>query len=177
MQTIKRVVSSETINDAKLLELDTFSDDRGEIWTLHDPSFLDGKRFVADKVTISKLGVLRGFHGDPVTAKLIACLGGALQLSILDLRKDSQTYGHSDIFFLSDDKPAVVYVPAGVVNAHLSLSERCIFYYKWSEDYAGPDNQVTIAWNDPAIGVKWNVPEPILSERDHNGVPFMGVFL
>jgi len=133
--------------------------------------------FVADKITISRFGVLRGFHGDPHTAKLITCLSGQFQLAIVDTRKDSRTYGNVETYLISDNEPMVVIVPAGCVNAHLCLSDKCVFYYKWSEHYKGPEEQVTIAWDDPTLNIDWAITNPILSERDKNGVFFSGICL
>ena len=169
MQTIKKRILSKKVKDLYVLELDTFQDFRGEIWTISSKEH-SNLNYVADKVTISRFGVLRGFHGDPHTAKLITCLSGQFQLAVVDLRKDSETYGASETFLLSDNKPSVVFVPAGCVNAHLCLSDKCVFYYKWSEDYNGPESQVTVQWDDPDLGIDWVISSPILSERDQNGV-------
>ena len=176
MKIIKEIKKSERIKDLTSIRLDTFQDYRGEIWTVYSEEYTDLK-FVADKITISRFGVLRGLHGDPHTAKLIACLSGQFQLAILDLRKDSETYGNVETFLISDYDPTVVIVPAGCVNAHLCLSDKCVFYYKWSEHYKGPDEQVTVAWDDPELNIDWVIDNPILSERDKNGVPHKGVFL
>ena len=176
MKIIKEITKSEKIKDLLSIKLDTFQDYRGEIWTVYSEEYTDLK-FVADKITISRFGVLRGLHGDPHTAKLIACLSGQIQLAILDLRKDSETYGNVETFLISDYDPTVVIVPAGCVNAHLCLSDKCVFYYKWAEHYKGPDEQVTIAWDDPELNIDWVIDNPILSERDKNGVPHKGVFL
>ena len=176
MKIVKEITKSEKIKDLLSIKLDTFQDYRGEIWTVYSEEYTDLK-FVADKITISRFGVLRGLHGDPHTAKLIACLSGQIQLAILDLRKDSETYGNVETFLISDYDPTVVIVPAGCVNAHLCLSDKCVFYYKWSEHYKGPDEQVTIAWDDPELDIDWVIDNPILSERDKNGVPHKGVFL
>jgi len=176
VKIIKEIKSSEKIKDLLSIKLDTFQDYRGEIWTVYSEEYTDLK-FVADKITISRFGVLRGLHGDPHTAKLIACLSGQIQLAILDLRKDSETYGNVETFLISDYDPTVVIVPAGCVNAHLCLSDKCVFYYKWSEQYKGPDEQVTIAWDDPELDIDWVIDNPILSERDKNGVSHKGVFL
>ena len=176
MKIIKEITKSEKIKDLLSIKLDTFQDYRGEIWTVYSEEYTDLK-FVADKITISRFGVLRGLHGDPHTAKLIACLSGQIQLAVLDLRKDSETYGNVETFLISDYDPTVVIVPAGCVNAHLCLSDKCVFYYKWSEQYKGPDEQVTIAWDDPELNIDWVIDNPILSERDKNGVPHKGVFL
>ena len=176
MKIIKEITKSEKIKDLLSIKLDTFQDYRGEIWTVYSEEYTDLK-FVADKITISRFGVLRGLHGDPHTAKLIACLSGQIQLAVLDLRKDSETYGNVETFLISDYDPTVVIVPAGCVNAHLCLSDKCVFYYKWSEHYKGPDEQVTIAWDDPELDIDWVIDNPILSERDKNGISYKGVFL
>jgi dTDP-4-dehydrorhamnose 3,5-epimerase len=176
MQLIKERIKSENINGLVHMKLDIFEDYRGEIWTVYSEDYCDYK-FVADKITISNKGVLRGFHGDPYTAKLITCLSGKFQLAVVDLREGSQTYGNVDNFIISDNEPSIVIVPEGCVNAHLCLSEKCVFYYKWSEQYRGSENQATIAWDDPKIGVNWAIKNPILSERDKNGTSFDGVVL
>jgi len=174
MNIIKDIVKSEKIDGVSKINLDTFQDFRGEIWTLYSKEYCEYE-FVADKITISRFGVLRGFHGDPHTAKLISCLSGQFQLVVVDTRKDSPTYGNVEEYLISDNEPCVVIVPAGCVNAHLCLSDKCVFYYKWSKEYNGPDSQVTISWDDPDIGVKWMIENPILSERDINGKPLKGI--
>jgi len=176
MRVVEEKVESENIDGLVYIKLDTFEDSRGEIWTIHSKEHTD-LTFVADKVTISKYGVLRGFHGDPYTAKLISCLAGKFQLSIIDLRNNSKTYGNTETYIMSDEEPSVVIVPAGCVNAHLCLSDKCVFYYKWSEEYRGPEEQVTVAWNDPDLGITWPIDNPVLSERDRNGVNFKGIVL
>ena len=179
MNVIKRYDHSDKIYGLCKISLDTFQDFRGEIWTLYSErgdEFCDHK-FVADKITTSRLGVLRGFHGDPHTAKLVSCLSGQFQFAVADARKDSKTYGNVETYLISDNEPAVVVVPAGCVNAHLCLSDKCVFYYKWSEHYQGPDSQITIAWNDPDLAIDWTIQNPILSERDKNGIKFKGCVL
>jgi dTDP-4-dehydrorhamnose 3,5-epimerase len=173
MKIIKEEIKSKKINGLKSIKLDTFKDFRGEIWTVYSEEYADF-RFVADKVSISRFGVLRGLHGDSHTAKLITCLHGQFQLAVLDLRKGSDTYGNVETFLITDNEPTVIFVPAGCANAHLSLSDKCVFYYKWSEHYQGPDNQITIAWDDPALNIDWAIQSPILSERDKNGTKFKG---
>jgi len=176
MKIIKTITGSTKIDGLKSITLDTFKDYRGEIWTVYSDEYTDLK-FVADKITISRFGVLRGFHGDPYTAKLITCLSGQFQLAIADTRKNSKTYGNVETYLVSDNEPMVVIVPAGCVNAHLCLSDKCVFYYKWSEHYKGPEEQVTIAWDDPTLNVDWAITNPILSERDKNGMPSLGICL
>ena len=66
--------------------------------------------------------------------------------------------------------PKTVLLPPHYANAHLCLSEFCIFHYKWSYTgkYIDAKKQVSIRWNDPKINVKWPIKKPILSNRDSN---------
>ena len=176
MKTIKNIRHSRKIDGLVEIKLDTFNDFRGEIWTLYSKEHTDIE-FVADKVTISRFGVLRGFHGDSHTSKLITCLSVQFHFVVVDLIKDSKTYGKTETFLISDYEPTVVIVPKGCVNAHLCLSDKCVFYYKWSEDYKGPDKQVTVNWDDPDLNIAWAIKNPILSERDKNGTTHKGIEL
>jgi dTDP-4-dehydrorhamnose 3,5-epimerase len=159
------------------LNLDTFTDFRGDIWTTYtDCDFLP--KFSEDKISVSKKHVLRGLHGDSEIDKLIICLHGEIQLAVVDLRKDSSTYGNSKMFNLSDQKGCGIFVPAGCVNGHLCLSDKCIFFYKWSRPYNGAENQVTIRWDDPDLNLDWKINTPLLSTRDEkHAIMYKGVFL
>ena len=136
MYFVESVESCQKINGLKKLNLDTFTDFRGDIWTTYtDCDFLP--KFTEDKVSISKKGILRGLHGDSEIDKLIICLYGEIELAVVDLRKNSNTYGNSRMFKLSDKKGCAIFVPAGCVNGHLCLSEKCVFFYKWPKPYTG----------------------------------------
>jgi dTDP-4-dehydrorhamnose 3,5-epimerase len=52
-----------------------------------------------------------------------------------------------------------------------------VFYYKWSEEYKGPDEQVTVDWNDPELNIDWVIKNPIVSERDKRGLTFKNIKL
>ena len=126
MNIIKNRKKSKNIEGLEVIELDTFKDFRGEIWTVYSEEYSDLK-FVADKITVSTFGVLRGFHGDKHTAKLITCLSGQMQFAVVDLRKESDTYGNVEQFFVSDNEPKIIFVPAGCVNAHLAYPTSVFF--------------------------------------------------
>lgn len=177
MYFIKDIKEDYSINGLKKLSLDTQSDHRGEIWTVYSESdFLP--KFAEDKLSISSFSVMRGLHGDSDIDKLITCLYGKIQLGIVDLRKDSPTYGNSEMFELSSEEPTSIFVPAGCVNGHLCLSDKCFFYYKWSKKYNGISKQVTIDWKDSKFNFKWKLENVIMSERDKNhSISCDGVYL
>ena len=138
---------STKILDVFTGKYDYFSDLRGQIWTIHsEDNSLD--KFVEDKITVSSKNVLRGLHGDENTSKLISCLHGSIQLAVVDARKNSPTRGIVETFLLSDEEPAYVFIPAGCLNGHLCLTDKCIFWYKWSQKYTGAETQQTVLWKD-----------------------------
>ena len=171
MKIIKEIKNSKKIDGVKTITLDTFSDSRGEIWSIYSPQHSDVK-YALDKVTISKFGVLRGFHGDGLNSKLITCLNGKFQLAVADARESSDTYGNTETYVITDKEPTLVFVPSGCLNAHLSLSEKCIFHYKWSHGYVPPESQATVIWNDERLNIEWMHDNPIISDRDKNGAKF-----
>lgn len=177
MYFIKEVKEDFNIVGLKELKLDTFSDSRGEIWTLFSANEIL-PNFVEEKLSISNFSVLRGLHGDSNTGKLITCIHGEIQLAVADLRRNSTTYGNSIMFRLSEKEPKSIFVPAGCVNGHLCLSEKCLFYYKWTHKYDGSDSQVTVKYNDLKFKFDWKIKDVILSERDLNkSINSDGIFL
>lgn len=170
---IKKIENFD-IEGLLLITIDNFYDDRGEIWTLHSNNDIF-PNFVEDKITISKRGVLHGVHGDRDTHKLISCLEGSFILNVVDARTNSKTYGKSEKFELTNNGQLVL-VPAGCLNGHFCTSEKCIFWYKWSEKY-DLSKQVTVMWNDSELNLDWGTKRPILSERDKCGENFKGVRL
>ena len=148
-------------------DIEPFTDFRGDIWSLYQLSE-ELPDFVEDKVSISKKNVLRGLHGDFHTSKLITCLYGKFFLAVVDIRKNSPTFNKSITFELSYDNPKLILVPSGCLNGHLSLSNECVFFYKWSEFYDGPEKQVTVKWDEPTYNIRWPIKKPILSDRDKN---------
>ena len=168
MKYVEEIINHDL---AGLLEikLDKHVDNRGEIWSIYeDCSILP--TFVEDKITVSHKNVLRGLHGDYITGKLISCLHGEIFLAVVDFRQDSGTFLGIKTFHLTDQKPTMVYVPAGFLNGHLCLSKKCLFFYKWSEKYSGPENQISIKWDDPTLNIEWPVNNPILSARDQKAL-------
>lgn len=164
MKHINQVINHD-IEGLKEFDINPFIDFRGNIWSIYQESSLFPK-FVEDKVSISKKNVLRGLHGDFKTWKLVTCLYGEFFLAVVDIRKDSKTYNKTKTFLVSHKNPKLILIPSGCLNGHLCISDECVFYYKWSELYNGPDNQITARWDEPKYHIKWPIDNPFLSERD-----------
>jgi dTDP-4-dehydrorhamnose 3,5-epimerase len=145
-----------------------YKDTRGENGEIYDPIKYYEKEFKLFSYSRSTKGVIRGLHGDLLNTKLIQCLVGEIQFFVIDMRPDSPTYLNSKEFILSEENRIQVIVPAGVVNGHTCLSEKCLFYYQWSHGYVPIEQQIHVKWNDPRFKdkVNWATKNPILSDRD-----------
>ena len=154
--------------EIKIIQPTSFEDFRGELFTLFKDGDYDNLHFNHDKVSISKKNVLRGLHGDNRAYKLITCLAGEVLLVIVDNRKESPNYLKWDSIILSEKNRIQVLVPPMFANGHLVLSDNATFFYKWSYQGQYPDvnEQFTLKWNDPLIGIYWPIKFPILAQRD-----------
>jgi dTDP-4-dehydrorhamnose 3,5-epimerase len=123
--------------------------------------------FVQQNHSRSSRGTLRGLHfqTSPGQAKLLRCARGEILDVVVDLRRDSSTYGQWEGHVLDDEKHHQLFVPIGFAHGFVVLSEVADVCYQVSSLY-DPATEKGIAWDDPAIGIDWQVAEPLLSERD-----------
>lgn len=159
-----------TENKVVIYQVEKHFDDRGEIFTIYPPKDGSFKRlFCEDKISVSDNNVLRGFHGDFVTGKLIACVNGACNLVYMSLNEGDNDYLKPQNIWLEGDgdKLTAVFLPKGYINAHYNPESinkyECYFYYKLTSPY-NLQNQISIRWD--SVGYDWGSINPILSERD-----------
>lgn len=133
-------------------------------------------KFVQENRSISTKGVLRGLHFQKQyqQGKLVTVVQGEVFDAVVDLRKESKTYGKWFGIILSAENRKMLYVPKGFAHGFLVLSEHVEFFYKLS-DFYHPEDESGVLWNDKNIGVEWpisNDMEIITSDRDNNHKPF-----
>lgn len=123
--------------------------------------------FVQQNHSRSSRGTLRGLHfqTSPGQAKLLRCARGEILDVAVDLRRDSATHGQWEAHVLDDEKHHQLFVPVGFAHGFVVLSEVADVCYQVSSLY-DPATEAGIAWDDPEIGVDWQVAEPLLSARD-----------
>lgn len=120
--------------------------------------------------TNSKKGVIRAIHFQRVKeqAKLVRCVSGKIYDVIVDLRKESPTFGEWRGFFLSEENKEQLFIPEHFGHGYLVI-EPSIVSYKCGEKFHGEFDD-GIMWNDPDIGIEWPLElvnnEIILSEKD-----------
>ncbi|HET8954453.1 MAG TPA: dTDP-4-dehydrorhamnose 3,5-epimerase [Solirubrobacterales bacterium] len=123
--------------------------------------------FVQHNHSRSSKGTLRGIHfqTEPGQAKLVRCARGEILDVAVDLRRGSPTYGQWEAYVLDDVKHRQLFVPVGFGHGFAVHSETADVCYQVSS-YYNPATEAGIAWDDPVVGVDWQVSEPLLSERD-----------
>lgn len=162
-----KLIASDKISKVSIIQLDSYSDNRGLNFEIYnkDNKLIDFKLISA---SISKKGVLRGFHGQKQGYKVVQVISGQIQFVLLDLDIDSPTYGVAEEFILKDTDMKQVIIPNFVMNSHLCLSKSCSFLYFWENGYVPQNEQLSWKWNDPLVlkQIKWKIKNPILSLRD-----------
>ena len=125
--------------------------------------------FVQDNRSFSAVkGTLRGLHcqTDPMSqAKLVSCIKGRILDGAVDIREGSPTYMKWIAVELSDENKKMLYIPKGCLHGFVTLTDNVEISYKVDEFYS-PENDRSICFCDPEIGVEWGVEEPVLSEKD-----------
>tara|TARA_R100001086_G_scaffold81075_2_gene39733 strand:- start:1082 stop:1576 length:495 start_codon:yes stop_codon:yes gene_type:complete len=140
-----------------------YFENRGSIYSLYKEKNFK-VNFVEDKISKSYQGVIRGFHSDENTWKLINCIHGKVKLVTYDLEKDVR---NSYILDGDSENSVSVLISPNTLNAHQCLSSMCVFHYKWSDYYKGTCNQKSVYYNDPDINPKWDDKFGIIvSKRD-----------
>ncbi|MEM0517428.1 dTDP-4-dehydrorhamnose 3,5-epimerase [Aequorivita flava] len=136
--------------------------------------------FVQDNQSVSSKGVLRGLHfqkGEMAQAKLVRVVKGKVLDIVVDIRKDSETFGKSFSIVLDDVEHLQLFVPRGLAHGFITLSEESIFSYKCDNFYY-KSSESGIIYNDATLALDWHLPkeEFIISEKDLELPSFTEVF-
>tara|TARA_B100000674_G_C37947614_1_gene965708 strand:- start:2009 stop:2545 length:537 start_codon:yes stop_codon:yes gene_type:complete len=155
--------------DLKIIKLKRNKDSRGYLAETYNKKFIGGKELVFDYKVISKKNIFRGFHFQYKfqQVKLISVLKGKILDCVIDLRKNSKTFGKTYKIILSEKNNLSLYVPNGFAHSYLTLDKENIVYYKLSNYYA-PKFEGGIFWNDKDINIKLPVKNPKVSNKDKN---------
>lgn len=169
MEVIKTELEGVVILEPRL-----FKDDRGYFFESFSQREFDEKvrpvKFVQDNESKSVYGVLRGLHFQKppfAQSKLVRVIQGAVLDVAVDIRVGSPTYGKHVAVELTAENHRQLFIPRGFAHGFSVLTDEVVFQYKCDNFYV-PQSEGAIAWNDPALGIDWRIPEAsvILSEKD-----------
>ena len=150
---------------------EVFEDDRGFFMETFRVDQFEGlglpTGFRQDNHSRSRKGVLRGLHFqyDPPMGKLMRVTVGSAFLVAVDIRIGSPTLGKWFGLKVSAENKKQVWAPAGFARGFCVLSDVAEIQYKCTAIYSSA-GEGAVRWDDPAIGVKWPLSEPSLSEKD-----------
>ena len=166
------------IPEVVLIEPKVFGDARGFFFeSFNQKAFNEATgtnhQFVQDNHSRSAKGVLRGLHYQiqQPQGKLVRVVRGAVFDVAVDIRKSSPTFGRWVGAELSEDNQHQLWVPPGFAHGFLVLSDLADFLYK-TTDYYAPQYERSILWNDSDLNIDWPIGEPILSNKDRQGLKF-----
>jgi len=170
-------VTPTSLKDCFLIEPKVHNDSRGIFFESFNKLVLEKKlglplNFVQDNHSVSKKGVLRGLHFQRSRysqAKLVRVIQGEVLDVVVDLRKDSPTYGNHFRVRLSGESSQLLFIPKGMAHGFLALQNDTIFTYKCDE-YYHKESEAGIIFNDEDLNIDWKFPtkDMILSEKDRN---------
>ena len=131
------------------------------------------KKFPFNVVSVSKKNVIRGLHYQKKNAqgKFISVIKGKILDVVVDLRKNSKTFGKHYSTVLSEKNCTSIYIPEGFAHGFACLDKVNIVIYSCS-NYRNKNSEHGILWNDKSLKIKWPIRKPIISEKDQNNPEF-----
>jgi dTDP-4-dehydrorhamnose 3,5-epimerase len=154
------VIQPKVFGDARGFFMETWNERE---YRQHGPE----GQFVQDNLSLSRRGTLRGLHfqNPHPQAKLLQVLQGEVFDVAVDIRRSSSTFGRWYGLVLSAENKLQFFVPPGFAHGFAVLSDTALFHYKCSDFYS-PSDESGVRWDDPDIGIRWPLSEPLLSPRD-----------
>ena len=149
-----------------------FGDDRGyffESWS--EESFAKNGLdldFVQDNQSLSSKGVLRGLHfqNPPFgQGKLVRVIKGAVLDVVVDIRKESTTYGQYFSIELNEENKTIFWIPPGFAHGFITLEDDTIFTYKCTGVYNSASEEALL-WSDKDLNIDWGTIKPLVSDKD-----------
>jgi dTDP-4-dehydrorhamnose 3,5-epimerase len=172
-----RVTRAARVRGALLFTPTPHADERGFFCRTFDADVvaaagIDPAGFVQDSVSRSGRGVVRGLHvrAGAGEAKLVRCSYGAIFDVIVDLRPGSATFRNWESFVLRGDEQVSLYVPAGCAHGFQALTEPADVSYRIDRAH-DPAQDVSVAFDDPDLGIPWPLPVAAVSPRDRSAPP------
>lgn len=164
------------LEEAYEITLEHKTDNRGFFMRTFDDKILEFDcKWVQENQSFSKdKNIVRGMHFQfppHAEAKLVRASTGEILVVIVDLRKNSSTFGKWEKTIISYINNKMLFIPKGFAMGICTLTENCTLLYKM-DNYYSPNNQGQIKWNDPDLNIEWPITEPTLSERDKNAMSF-----
>jgi dTDP-4-dehydrorhamnose 3,5-epimerase len=169
-----KVTESETIAGVYVVEPDVHGDERGRFVETYRRSWFPlGREMVQSNRSDKQAGTIVGLHYHLHQADYWYFTKGRARVVLHDLREGSPTDGATLELEMGEHDDRGVFIPPGVAHGFSALTDLTITYLV--DGYYNPEDELGVAWDDPAIGADWGVSEPILSTRDQTNPARAGI--
>ena len=151
-----------------------FFDDRGYFYEKYNKQFLidNNVNFVQENISKSFKGTIRGLHwqaNSKAQDKLVTCINGEIFDVVVDLRKNSKTFGMYSSQILKSDENLSLWIPKGFAHGFQALTNDCVISYSVSREFSKEESK-TINPLCSNIGIKWPIKEKSISKNDANAL-------
>ncbi len=164
--------SKTKMKDLIIVKNKKFFDSRGYFRELIKENKIN-QRFPFTVMSYSKKNVIRGLHIQKKNSqgKFISVLKGKIFDIVLDLRKNSKTFGKKYSMILSEKNSKSIFIPPGFAHGFCTLEKENYIIYSCTK-YRDAKSEVGIKYNDKILNIKWPVKNPILSKKDKNNISY-----
>lgn len=158
-----------------IIEPEIYSDDRGDFWRVFCKNEFGEAGIQFDTVQASrsytkKKGTIRGMHFQKEPSredKIVQCIRGKVFDVVVDLRKDTPTFGAWTSEELTGNNRKMFYIPKGCAHGFQTLEDDCEMFYCMSEFYSS-GHASGVRWNDPLFNISWPLVSATVSHEDNN---------
>jgi dTDP-4-dehydrorhamnose 3,5-epimerase len=175
-------ITTTPIDGLLVIEPQIFKDSRGYFFESYNQDKMKEAgivlSFVQDNQSLSQKGAVRGLHFQAAPfeqGKLVRVVAGSVRDVVVDIRKNSPTYGQHFSIDLSAENQLMFWIPPGFAHGFETLENNTVFLYKCTNMY-DKNSEGGLLWNDPAIGIQWQTSEAIVSEKDQI-LPLLNYFV
>lgn len=169
------IQESKLIHDVLHVAPEIHIDDRGKFVETYRRSWFPlGREMVQANRSDKEQGSVVGLHYHLHQADYWYPVRGRVRVVLHDLRVESPTEGNTEVLDLSEENEAGVFIPPGVAHGFASLTDVTLVYLV--DGYYNPEDELGVAWDDPAISADWGLGDPVVSDRDRanprrSGIP------
>ena len=164
-------ITTTPIDGLLVIEPQIFKDSRGYFFESYNQDKMKEAgivlSFVQDNQSLSQKGAVRGLHFQAAPfeqGKLVRVVAGSVRDVVVDIRKNSPTYGQHFSIDLSAENQLMFWIPPGFAHGFETLENNTVFLYKCTNMY-NKNSEGGLLWNDPAIGIQWQTSDAIVSEN------------
>ncbi|MCO5199752.1 MAG: dTDP-4-dehydrorhamnose 3,5-epimerase [Anaerolineae bacterium] len=169
------ITESTTISGVYVVQLQSFGDDRGSFREFFRKEWFPQRSWddLQTNCSHSKAGVLRGLHYHFHQVDYWFVPKGTIRAALFDMRPSSPTFMATQTVDMGEANERGLFIPIGVAHGFATLADATLVYVV--DNYFDGRDEYGIAWNDPALGIDWELTEPVVSARDQNNPLFKDV--